>query len=48
MRELPWIIPALTIIEMTDEDLSHLDAAFDQPHYWSTLNEIVTRIKEAS
>jgi hypothetical protein len=48
LRELPWPIPALTIIEMTDEDLDHLDAAFDYPHYWSTLNEIVTRIKEAS
>ena len=48
LRELPWPIPALTIIEMTDEDLDHLDAAYDHPHYWSTLNEIVTRIKEAS
>jgi hypothetical protein len=48
VRELPWVIPALVIIEMTAEDLDHLDAAFDHPHYWSILNEIVTRIKEAS
>jgi hypothetical protein len=44
--ELPWIIPALTIIEMTDEDLDNLDAAYDSPEYWSTLNTIVTRIQE--
>jgi hypothetical protein len=48
VRGLPWVIPALTIIEMTDEDLDNLDAAADSPEYWSTLNEIVTRIKEAS
>jgi hypothetical protein len=44
--ELPWIIPALTIIEMTDEDLDNLDAAYDSPEYWSTLNTIVRRIQE--
>jgi hypothetical protein len=44
--ELPWIIPALTIIEMTDEDLDNLDAAYDSPEYWSTLNTIFTRIQE--
>jgi hypothetical protein len=27
MRELPWVIPALVIIEMTDENLDLLDAA---------------------
>ena len=46
MRELPWVIPALTIIEMTDEDLDNLDAAYDSPEYWSTLNKIVNRIQE--
>ena len=46
MMELPWVIPALTIIEMTDEDLDLLDAAFDTPEYWSTLNTIVRRIQE--
>jgi hypothetical protein len=46
MRELPWVIPALTIIEMTDEDLDRLDAAFDTPEYWSVLNAIVRRIQE--
>jgi hypothetical protein len=46
MRELPWVIPALTIIEMSDEDLDLLDAAYDSPEYWSTLNMIVTRIQE--
>lgn len=46
MRELPWVIPALVIIEMTDEDLDNLDAAADSPEYWSLLNEIVTRIQK--
>ena len=46
MRELPWPIPALTVIQMTDEDLDLLDAAYDKPEYWSTLNTIVRRIQE--
>jgi hypothetical protein len=45
MRELPWVIPALTIIEMSDEDLDNLDAAYETDSYWSTLNRIVTRIE---
>jgi hypothetical protein len=48
MRELPWPIPALVVIEITAEDLDRLDAAADSLHYWSVLYEIVTRIKEAS
>jgi len=43
--ELPWIIPALTIIEMTDEDLDLLDAA-GPDEYWPLLNGIVGRIQE--
>jgi hypothetical protein len=44
--ELPWILPALTIIEMTDEDLDNLDAAYEQPElYWKVLNKIVWRIQ---
>jgi hypothetical protein len=45
MIELPWPIPALTIIEMTDEDLDKLDAAYETDSYWSVLNRIVTRIE---
>jgi hypothetical protein len=45
MRELPWVIPALTIIEMTDEDLDNLDAAADTDRYWTVLNAIVSRIE---
>jgi hypothetical protein len=45
MRELPWVIPALTVIRMTDEDLDLLDAAYDSPEYWSVLNRIVRRIE---
>jgi len=46
MRELPWPIPALVVIEMTDEDLDLLDAAYETREYWSTLNTIVKRIRE--
>jgi uncharacterized protein (DUF1330 family) len=46
MRELPWPIPALVVIQFSDEDLDRLDAAYDSPEYWSTLNAIVTRIQE--
>jgi hypothetical protein len=46
MRELPWPIPALVVIEMTDEDLDLLDAAYETCKYWSTLNTIVRRIQE--
>jgi hypothetical protein len=45
MRELPWVIPALTVIEMTDEDLDRLDAAFRTPEYWPLLNTILMRIE---
>jgi hypothetical protein len=43
--ELPWVIPALTIIEMTDEDLDLLDTAYETDEYWSVLNTIVSRIE---
>jgi hypothetical protein len=46
MRELPWVIPALLIIEMTDEDLDLLEAASEKSEYWSTLNTIVRRIQD--
>lgn len=43
MRDLPWPIPALVVVEFTDEDLDNLDAAADSDSYWSLLNTIVTR-----
>jgi hypothetical protein len=46
MRDLPWPIPAIVIVEFTDEDLDNLDAAADSPEYWGVLNEIVTRIQK--
>jgi hypothetical protein len=45
MRDLPWPLPALVVVEFTDEDLDNLDAAADSPEYWSVLNRIVTRIE---
>jgi hypothetical protein len=46
IRELPWPIPALVVIQFTDEDLDLLDAAYQSREYWSTLNTIVKRIQE--
>jgi hypothetical protein len=46
MRELPWPIPALVVIQFSDEDLDLLDAAYDTDKYWPLLNGIVRRIQE--
>jgi hypothetical protein len=48
MRELPWVIPALVIMQMTDLDLDHLDMAADSDGYWPTLNAIVSRIQKGT
>jgi hypothetical protein len=45
MRDLPWLIPALLLVEFTDEDLDNLDAAADTDAYWTVLNAIVSRIE---
>jgi hypothetical protein len=45
MRDLPWPIPALVVLEMTDEDLDHLATA-TKDEYWGVLNAIVRRIQE--
>jgi len=46
MREIPWPIPALVVIQFSDEDLDLLDAAYDTEKYWTLLNGIVRRIQE--
>jgi hypothetical protein len=45
IQNLPWPIPACVLMEMTDEDLDHLDAADDTDEYWTILNAAVTRIQ---
>ena len=45
VRELPWPIPAVVLVEMTDEDLDHLASASDRD-YWRVLNGVVMRILE--
>lgn len=45
VRELPWPIPAVVLVEMTDEDLDHLASASDRD-YWLVLNGVVMRILE--
>jgi hypothetical protein len=47
MRDLPWPIPAVVLLAMTDEDLDHLEAASGTDRYWPTLNRVVARIEEA-
>ena len=47
MRELPWVIPALVIIQFTDEDLDLLDAAYETGEYWTVLNGIVSTIERS-
>lgn len=44
MRDLPFGVPALVVIEMTDQELIQLDAAADSSHYPSVLSAIVARI----
>jgi hypothetical protein len=44
VRDLPTVLPALTIIAMTDLDLDELDMAADSPHYHLVLGVIVDRI----
>jgi hypothetical protein len=45
MRDLPWLIPALVLVEFTDEDLDNLDAAAATDKYRTVLNAIVSRIE---
>jgi hypothetical protein len=45
MRDLPFQLPALVVISMTDKDLACLDAAADTPHYQSVLRAILGRIE---
>jgi hypothetical protein len=45
VRDLPWVIPARVIMQMTSLDLDELDMAADSEGYWSVLNAIVSRIE---
>jgi hypothetical protein len=45
MRDIPWPIPALVVMQMTDEDLDNLDEAADTDRYWTVLNSTVRRIE---
>ena len=45
MRDLPWPIPALVIMQMTPGDLDLLGVAEDTDEYWRILNGIVHRIE---
>jgi len=47
MRDLPWPIPAVVLLAMTDEDLDHLEAASGADRYWPTMNRVVALIEAA-
>jgi hypothetical protein len=42
--ELPWVLPAAVLMEITDEDLDNLATA-TKDEYWGVLNAVVTRIE---
>jgi hypothetical protein len=42
--ELPWVLPAVVLMEITDEDLDNLATA-TKDEYWGVLNAVVTRIE---
>jgi hypothetical protein len=42
-EKLPWAIPAVVLMHLTDEDLDALASATDA-EYWAMLNRIVGRI----
>ena len=44
VRELPWPIPAVVLVQMTDEDLDLLATAPGED-YWRVLNGVVRRIE---
>jgi phage FluMu protein gp41 len=46
MKDIPWPIAALVVVEFREEDLDRLDAVADTDRYWTVLNEIVTRIQK--
>ena len=43
--ELPWVLPAAVLMEVSDEDLDNLGAVGPE-EYWSVLNGIVRRIQQ--
>jgi hypothetical protein len=45
LRELPWVLPATTVIRLTALDLDLLYAARDKDEYWHLLRNIVERLE---
>jgi hypothetical protein len=43
--DLPWVLSAAVLMEITDEDLDNLGAA-GPDEYWAVLNGVVRRIQE--
>jgi hypothetical protein len=50
-RRLPWILPALTVLEFTSEDLDHLATALvdneDRDEWWLIVCGVVRRVEQA-
>jgi hypothetical protein len=45
LRELPWVLPATTVMRLTALDLDLLYAARDKDEYWHLLRNIVERLE---
>jgi hypothetical protein len=48
MQVIPWVVPALVLIEFTGEDLDRLTEAITRGDDLSILGEIIARITEAA
>jgi hypothetical protein len=49
-RRLPWILPALAVLEFTSEDFDHLASALedeDRDEWWQVVSGVVQRAENA-
>jgi hypothetical protein len=50
-RRLPWVLPALTVLEFTSEDFDHLATALvdneDRDEWWRIVCGVVRRVDKA-
>jgi len=47
LQSLPWPIPAVVIMRMTDADFDALDMAACRDEWWRVLNTIVSRVSDS-
>ena len=47
LERLPWPIPAVVIMRMTEADFDALDMANDCDEWWHVLNAIIVRVTDS-